>query len=978
MAAASASVREYRTELQAMVRDARATGGALDSQAILGKAGELASATQGIRQLRSEMGELSKAGKEVGESMGESFRLGGGMVLRFRESLGSLREAAEAVGAAFVAEKIAGWAFEAAEAGEKTVNLAAAIGTTTERASELSAMMRLAGGEGDMLGRTVQILAQKTQEALENPRSTASEAFAKMGISVAQLQEGLKDPTTMIDRLAEAYQRFKEAGRGGEFVADLRGVAGRSGGDMTRMFEKGTAGLEELKAVAHETGAVIDEDLGQKMVETTEKVNRLGLAFLGLKDSIFKGLYQPLNEALEEATKLLENLSGARSLTEGEREKYWPQEWGPYDPKKRLLAQTPADPTLTEGGEFGGFSWTPADTAKATAAASVHPYAQSGNREGAGGAGPAEVPAGSQADRMRQWLSANGYSATAAAGIMGNAQIESGFNVNAGNGTAHQGLFQWDASRWSAGGSPTGDFQKQMELMDAELSRLDGAFKTSSASAGALASRFESAFERSGGQMLSQRVAAAQRYGGTSAPAPLTFQQADQANEARLAVQRSDAEREMQDAQRKRMGGEAGGDAAYKAATDKKRAAIAAQVAYENLGEQEKIKAYQVAANGQTAASVKASDEIKQLDSEMAKSDEALATRKIDQAERAAAAKRRVEASWAKEYEAGIAAKVKAGDFSAQQGYGYDIQAVQAIQPGQLAALRTIAGTQGATSDQKTAIDDQMREIAASGREQLAELQKEAAEAGIAAAEKFAAPFRSAFDKLGGSLESGITGLLEHKTTLLKVREQLGDSLIGSGVNMVGTGLSKAGGSLLGGKPGQGIGDVLGDKIGTWISQAILQITATSVNTAAITANTAAVSASAAAAGVSGAGSALSAAGSAGGIFSGLKTVFSWLPFAKGGYDVPSFAGGGWSIPGGLSMLHPKEMVLPANLAEGVRRMVGSGTAGAQAPGGMGRGDTHLHLHATAIDAPAADRIFKSFVHRNPGAIHNALKSMKL
>ena len=132
----------------------------------------------------------------------------------------------------------------------------------------------------------------------------------------------------------------------------------------------------------------------------------------------------------------------------------------------------------------------------------------------AGATAPTGTMTGGAA-QMRDWLSAHGYSSGAIAGIMGNASVESSFNPAAGLGTAHQGLFQWDTTRWgnavkAAGGTP--NFDQQMAFMDAELRSLDPAFKNATGSAAEMARRFEAVFERSGGQMLHQRETRAQAY----------------------------------------------------------------------------------------------------------------------------------------------------------------------------------------------------------------------------------------------------------------------------------------------------------------------------------------------------------------------------------------------------------------------------------------------------------------------------------
>ncbi len=71
-------------------------------------------------------------------------------------------------------------------------------------------------------------------------------------------------------------------------------------------------------------------------------------------------------------------------------------------------------------------------------------------------------------------------------------------------------------------------------------------------------------------------------------------------------------------------------------------------------------------------------------------------------------------------------------------------------------------------------------------------------------------------------------------------------------------------------------------------------------------------------------------------------------------------ASGGWErVPfdNAPALLHKDEMVLPADLAEGIRNMSGGG----------GNGETHLHFHA--VDGPS----MSSWFQRNPHVIVNAL-----
>jgi hypothetical protein len=65
------------------------------------------------------------------------------------------------------------------------------------------------------------------------------------------------------------------------------------------------------------------------------------------------------------------------------------------------------------------------------------------------GGGPGGGDAAANKKLFYQKLKAAGYSDAQSAGIMANIEQESGFNAESGKGGAHQGLVQWDATRWA-------------------------------------------------------------------------------------------------------------------------------------------------------------------------------------------------------------------------------------------------------------------------------------------------------------------------------------------------------------------------------------------------------------------------------------------------------------------------------------------------------------------------------------------------
>lgn len=119
-------------------------------------------------------------------------------------------------------------------------------------------------------------------------------------------------------------------------------------------------------------------------------------------------------------------------------------------------------------------------------------------------------------------LRSMGYSKQSTAGVMGNIQQESQFDINASNGT-HKGLFQWDipgryanATKFcqEKGKDITKDFECQLEFADQELSAYNFSNHRTKSFEGFKKSDniqnvvydFEELFERSGGSAMNRRL----------------------------------------------------------------------------------------------------------------------------------------------------------------------------------------------------------------------------------------------------------------------------------------------------------------------------------------------------------------------------------------------------------------------------------------------------------------------------------------
>ncbi|MGD9614236.1 MAG: hypothetical protein AB7H90_11415 [Alphaproteobacteria bacterium] len=280
---------------------------------------------------------------------------------------------------------------------------------------------------------------------------------------------------------------------------------------------------------------------------------------------------------------------------------------------------------------------------------------------------------------------------------------------------------------------------------------------------------------------------------------------------------------------------------------------------------------------------------------------------------------------------------------------------------------------------------------------EVAEDQRRMAEAARREADRIALPYRRAFDGIGEGWRYAMTGLVDGSLSFRGAALEVAQSVERGFIRMLQTTASRAAAgplaSLLG-QPtpaaGEGVSDVLGNAVGSWLFGAPQQLgaaAATTANAAALAANTAALGAltaslgaSAVAGGAGALGGAASLAGGVasagaaaggGGLFGGLFSLLGGLLAFAGGGVVPS-AAGGWALPNfpgaRPALLHAREMVLPAPISEGLQQMIAEGG---------GAGNMHLHFHGPS-DGPAVERWFTGLMARNPGVVRQMLRSNAL
>src|SRR5437016_12784646 len=109
-----------------------------------------------------------------------------------------------------------------------------------------------------------------------------------------------------------------------------------------------------------------------------------------------------------------------------------------------------------------------------------------------------------------------------------------------------------------------------------------------------------------------------------------------------------------------------------------------------------------------------------------------------------------------------------------------------------------------------------------------------------------------------------------------------------------------------------------------------------------------------------------------GGLFKGISALFAFqqggiVPSAQGGWAVPSLGAGGV-----LAQLHSNEMVLPANISQGLQAMLAP-ALGANGSGGGGGGSVIVNV--SAIDSQDVKRFFHSNGSLLVAALNKAMRN---
>lgn len=242
------------------------------------------------------------------QGMGEPVRRVGRLLGEFSERTGFNRVGREALAlgqnvvalgtmAAVAAGGLATLALQTSQAADAWNDHADRLGMSVEPLQELTYAFKFFGVEA---GQTIESLAtlNKNLGDAKLGMGRAVPIFKGLGIDATKFSTASDLLPALADRLAKINDPAKRA-------AIATRLLGSSGAQMVALLGRGSGELERFRTEAHETGAVLDEEVIKNAGILNDVLDKLGLTFRGVAGNALGRMYPALTKIAEGLQKSL-------------------------------------------------------------------------------------------------------------------------------------------------------------------------------------------------------------------------------------------------------------------------------------------------------------------------------------------------------------------------------------------------------------------------------------------------------------------------------------------------------------------------------------------------------------------------------------------------------------------------------------------------------------------------------------------------
>lgn len=172
---------------------------------------------------------------------------------------------------------------EVANAGRQAELTAEKTGLTTEAVQELGYAASTVNVSSEEMSHGLGHMARSMVEASQGSKE-AQQAFSRLGVKVTDSTGKLRGTSDVLDDVADAFAKLKADDPNKQALAMQ--IFSRAGLELIPVLTKGSAGLRQLAADAHEYGDVLDDSAIATTKDYTDANIRLNAIFQGLKNTI--------------------------------------------------------------------------------------------------------------------------------------------------------------------------------------------------------------------------------------------------------------------------------------------------------------------------------------------------------------------------------------------------------------------------------------------------------------------------------------------------------------------------------------------------------------------------------------------------------------------------------------------------------------------------------------------------------------------
>ena len=213
--------------------------------------------------------DFGRAKAEVNRSMGHIQRDVKEQLNGVKESLKSMKEMVEAMGIALLAEHLVEAAKRAAEFGDRIEHAAQKTGMSAESLQGLGFAAKMSDVDFQSLSVGLEHLSRAMLQAQQGSLQSAS-AFQSVGLSARQLKS-----MSMDEVLGRVADRFHQTRDGATKTALAMQLFGRSGAELIPLLDRGSEGIDALKAKAKQLGIVMGSDAVRQSAEFADRLKEI-------------------------------------------------------------------------------------------------------------------------------------------------------------------------------------------------------------------------------------------------------------------------------------------------------------------------------------------------------------------------------------------------------------------------------------------------------------------------------------------------------------------------------------------------------------------------------------------------------------------------------------------------------------------------------------------------------------------------------